>query len=172
MHYTRNADLKTKEYECDAGNWYLHLFLQIQLNILSVSASPAVHPEATTGTAHSCKPLSFSHGTTSNQTLHCDAGNCQIHFNISSASPSLHTGEDQDLHMFHLSKEKPHTYISQRSKASTPLKKTYLSDAGEGLYACMYEKTQTVPYPQVTPYGVRIQLQPHTQEKVRVYLPT
>ena len=148
MHYARNADLKTKEYECDAGNWYLHLFLQIQLNIL------------------------FSHGTTSNQTLHCDAGNCQIHFNISSASPSLDTGEDQDLHMFHLSKEKPHTYISQRSKASTPLKKTYLSDAGEGLYACMYEKTQTVPYPQVTPYGVRIQLQPHTQEKVRVYLPT
>ena len=148
MHYARNADLKTKEYECDAGNWYLHLFLQIQLNIL------------------------FSHGTTSNQTLHCDAGNCQIHFNISSASPSLDTGEDQDLHMFHLSKEKPHTYISQRSKASTPLKKTYLSDAGEGLYACMYEKTQTVPYPQVTPYGIRIQLQPHTQEKVRVYLPT
>ena len=147
MHYARNADLKTKEYECDAGNWYLHLFLQIQLNIL------------------------FSHGTTSNQTLHCDAGNCQIHFNISSASPSLDTGEDQDLHMFHLSKEKPHTYISQRSKASTPLKKTYISDAGEGLYACMYEKTQTVPYPQVTPYGIRIQLQPHTQE-VRVYLPT
>ena len=114
MHHTRNADLKTKEYECDAGNWYLHLFLQIQLNILSVSASPAVHPEATTGTAHSCKPLSFSHGTTSNQTLHCDAGNCQTHFNISSASPSLDTGEDQDLHMFHLSKEKPHLYLSEK----------------------------------------------------------